>query len=161
MSSIPGYTAQQLSAWKQNAAMAIAYYDQNHNGGIDQDELEKFAGKVSETRDNYWVGNFCNRTYTFYDVFRRVDGEKLKALDADQDGKVTVEELHAAHLAALPKRDLNGDGKATWWEKVQAKGVVPAVESLIGETRRRVVTSRVTKNVYSPGHKERSKAPKF
>jgi hypothetical protein len=160
MPSIPGYSDKQLTAWKQQAAKLVSDFDQNKNGAIDANELSKFAYKTTDTHDNYWVGDFCNRTYTYYDVYDKVDEGKFKAVDANKDGKVTADELAEAHRAALPKRDLNGNGKVSWWEKFRAKAV-PAVDSLLGVTTDMRQTGKETKNEYSPLRKDWSWAPKL
>jgi hypothetical protein len=164
MPSIPGYSDKQLASWKQQATGLVAKYDKNKNGGIDADEVKQFAYKDSDKRDNYWVGDFVNRTYTYYDVYDQLDATKVKGLDADKDGKLSADELNDAHTALLPKKDKDGDGKVSFWEKIKASfggGSAPSFDEMVGATTESVETGRESKTEYSPLKKDWSWAPKF
>jgi hypothetical protein len=143
--SVSGISEKKLANYQASAERLIATYDANRDGLLDASEREAFLGQqvgteTTRTGDSDWV----TRTTIYYDRFSGIKEAEFRRGDANQDGKLSRDELVDAYLA---RRDTNNDGRLGWWERFKAYfNSLPRQF----EDHWRVETKRESRLVYSP-----------
>lgn len=147
MDIIPGLKQKHISKAEDQAKKLIAKFDANNDGKLSGEELkEKEVRKYTTTTSarEWYNEDFIKYTHTDKVDYDRIDETKLKAYDADKDGKLTAEEMVKAFMQ---EADKNKDGKVGFFERWL--GRLPEMDDIFERTRT-AITGQRTSTVYSP-----------